>query len=404
MLQREIKSARYASVVSEGTSAKEMGLPTYRQPHKVWAHQDLGSRFVGFLPTRLTPPSLTNIHILWMLRGLFGHAVRSLQVLPGPPEQKGDPNGSPFCWAHQDLNLGQAEYESAALTKLSYGPGPADIDVQCLGMRQKRRASVPNTIQNDLSVSTSASMERPSDDKRGTESRSDETRRFAHGLAAALPVMIGYVPAGTAFGLLAKSNLLTLADTLGFSAIVFAGASQFMAIGLMQAGTPLLQIVMATFLLNFRHFLMSASLADRTRGGVRWRNALIAYWITDETFAVASAERRTLSPSYLAGLGMVAWLSWITGSTAGYLAGSFIPQRLQESMAVALYALFAALLVPLLKRRIAFIYLAVAAGLLHTALSWAGLSGGWAFVVAIVAPAAAGAVLIPSQTEEEHSA
>ena len=217
---------------------------------------------------------------------------------------------------------------------------------------------------------------------------------FPQGLRAAVPVLIGYIPAGTAFGLLAESSHMLLTDTLGFSVVVFAGASQFMAIGLIQTGATAMQIILATFLLNFRHFLMSASLADKIRKGHPALKAVLGFLVTDETFAVASAEQREIGPGYFAGLGLAAWLAWITGTTGGFLLGSFIPSRLRDALAVALYALFAGLLVPLLKKRLANIFLAILAGLVHMLLIFSGLAPGWAFVVAIVIPALFGAIVV----------
>jgi 4-azaleucine resistance transporter AzlC len=214
-------------------------------------------------------------------------------------------------------------------------------------------------------------------------------KEFRRGLQAGASVAIGYLPAGAAFGILARAEGLAIADVLGFSAIVFAGASQFMAVGLIAAGVPSLQIVLATLLLNFRHFLMGASLSTRLADGPRLRRALLAHWVTDETFAVASASQGAISHAYFAGLGLISWSSWISGSAAGYLVGTYIPRTVQEAMAVALYALFGALIVPYLRQGPVFVALAASAAVLHTLLrSVIGMPGGWAFVVAMVTPAA----------------
>jgi 4-azaleucine resistance transporter AzlC len=226
---------------------------------------------------------------------------------------------------------------------------------------------------------------------------------FRAGIRAAIPVMVGYLPAGMTFGILARQVPISIADVIGFSSIVFAGASQYMAINLIAAGAAYIEIIIATFLLNFRHFLMSASISQRVHEKNAGRLAVIAYGITDETFSVASAETRDITAAYLAGLGLFSWISWNAGSLVGYLAGSYLPDRLGASMGVALYALFAALLMPQVKRKPPLAILAVMAAVLNFLLSRADLlSKGWTFVLAIVISGLFGAVLI-GFTEEENT-
>ena len=225
--------------------------------------------------------------------------------------------------------------------------------------------------------------------------------RLTDGFKAAIPVMVGYLPAGMTFGILARGVPVHLADVFGFSGIVFAGASQYMAINLLSSGAAYIEIIIATFLLNFRHFLMSASIIQRLPEKKAMKLAVVAYGITDETFSVASAEKRTLNASYLAGLGFFSWLSWNVGSMIGYLAGNYLPDRLEAAMGVALYALFAALLLPQIKGKLFMTILAVIAGGLHYLLSLASfLTKGWTFVLAIVLASLIGAVLLGKKEKE----
>jgi 4-azaleucine resistance transporter AzlC len=231
--------------------------------------------------------------------------------------------------------------------------------------------------------------------------------RFSDGVRAAVPVMVGYLPAGMTFGILAQGLPIHIADLIGFSGVVFAGASQYMAINLLKTGAAYLEIIVATFLLNFRHFLMSTSLSQRlgepigsqrdNRRGPRnraWR-AVIAYGITDETFSVASTETRKLTPKYIAGLGLFSWLSWNVGSLIGFLGGSYLPERLGSAMGVALYALFAALLLPQVKKKMVTAAFAGIAAVLHYLLNLLPILGkGWAFIISMVVAAAIGALVL----------
>ena len=93
-----------------------------------------------------------------------------------------------------------------------------------------------------------------------TRNTRDELLR---GLRAAVPIAIGYVPIAIAFGILARQAGLRAGEALGMSAIVYAGASQFASLSLIAGNSSPLAIALATLVLNFRHFLMSASLVQR---------------------------------------------------------------------------------------------------------------------------------------------
>ncbi|HQD51286.1 MAG TPA: AzlC family ABC transporter permease, partial [Defluviitaleaceae bacterium] len=84
-------------------------------------------------------------------------------------------------------------------------------------------------------------------------------------------------------------------DCFLFSLFVFAGASQFMAVNLIAATVPAFQIILTTAVMNLRHFLMSASLADKIKSPRKKLIPLVAFGITDETFSVLATKNKELS-------------------------------------------------------------------------------------------------------------
>lgn len=179
---------------------------------------------------------------------------------------------------------------------------------------------------------------------------SHTSRRFSQGVNAGLPVAIGYLPIAIAYGALGVASGLTWWHTVLMSLLVFAGAAQFMAVGMLAAGAGAAQIVVATFVLNFRHLIMSLSLFDRLRRFTLPRRIACALGITDETFAVlvvraADRERRP-TPRFVAGTMLTAYLAWVLGSAVGAVFAEFIPEDISSGMSVALYAMFIALLMP----------------------------------------------------------
>lgn len=223
------------------------------------------------------------------------------------------------------------------------------------------------------------------------------------GFLAGFPVFIGYFPVAVAFGILAKTTGLSSGDSLGFSVLVFAGASQFMALNLIKAGVAFGGIVLATFLLNLRHLLMSASLATKIKEQSKQWLPVVAFGVTDETFAVAATYSRPLRISFLLALEGTAYLGWVTGTLFGYLAGSILPASLCEGMGIGLYALFVAILIPGFKQSGLIFVLTLTAGLAHTFLNWINLwPTSWNLIVAIILSSLLGAWFIPSRTEGFH--
>jgi len=138
------------------------------------------------------------------------------------------------------------------------------------------------------------------------------------GLVTGFPIVIGYVPIAMAFGILAKATGITMMDSFLFSALVYAGASQFMALNLLNAGVGIGEIIVATLLMNFRHFLMSASLSTKMRNREKKWIPLIAFGVTDETFSVASFKKQMIDKEFILPLQAVAYFSWIGGTFLGY--------------------------------------------------------------------------------------
>ncbi|MBE3550818.1 MAG: AzlC family ABC transporter permease [Brockia lithotrophica] len=169
------------------------------------------------------------------------------------------------------------------------------------------------------------------------------------GARLGLPVALGYIPIGIAFGLVAKEAHLDLWATAGMSALVFAGAGQLMAVHLLVQGTAPWIIVLLTYFINLRHMVMGATLAHRQTCRSPLLRGLLAFFLTDETYAVAQFAPGELTFARQLALGVVAYGGWVGGSVLGYLLGAVFPPDLEASFGIALYAMFLGLLVPNLR-------------------------------------------------------
>jgi branched chain amino acid efflux pump len=215
---------------------------------------------------------------------------------------------------------------------------------------------------------------------------------WQRGITQGLPIVLGYVPIGFAYGVLAEKSGLSIQNTLLMSLWVYAGASQFIAAGLFAAGVPPLSIVLTTFIVNLRHMLMSASVAPHLKTWTKPTLSAFSYQLTDETFAVHSTRFVSGPPNKVEALcvNVMAQAAWVTGSLLGAIGGQFVPDPRPWGLDYALPALFIALLVLQIRDRVQ-VGVAVLTGLAAVGLTLLGL-GQWAVIVATLVGATLGVI------------
>lgn len=236
------------------------------------------------------------------------------------------------------------------------------------------------------------------------EVRSCKRERFKEALIESMPIVLGYFPIAMAFGLLSKNTSLSLRDTSLLSAIVYAGASQFMALDLISAGVNPPSIVLAIFLLNIRHMMMSASLSVEFKNIPKKFLPLLGGGVTDETFSVVSFNKDKIDLIYVSTIFLMAYLSWNIGTIAGYFVGEILPESLQASLSIGLYAMFAALLFPEVKKSKNTLAIFFISGILYAVLYYSKLfASGWDIILAIIIASALGVLIFDHKEEERES-
>ena len=180
------------------------------------------------------------------------------------------------------------------------------------------------------------------------------SKDFRRGAAAILPMLIGVVPFGLIAGTTPVTGGLGMSAAVGFSTIVFAGASQLVAIDSLISGKGAAVAIMAAIAINLRLLLYSASLAPEF-GRLPFRDRMkIAYLLTDQAYAVTHAEaenNRAATPDprvaldeagtknlyrYYMGAGLTLWGSWQIATIVGGLIGNSIPSDIPVDFAVPL--------------------------------------------------------------------
>jgi len=216
--------------------------------------------------------------------------------------------------------------------------------------------------------------------------------QFREGVKDALPVVLGYLPVGVAFGLLARNAGMTPSEAGLMSLLVYAGASQFLAIEMIFKGMTWLPIVLATFFVNLRHLLMSSNLSLYFKNTRLSLLGFLSAQLTDESFAVAISNLPKVrnNPVYLFGLQVASHLAWVIGSIGGALFGPFIKIS-QYGLPFALPSLFICLLVFQLKS-VRHFGIMVVAGVSSLFFKWA-LQGNWYILLAALLAGGMGVVV-----------
>ncbi len=185
------------------------------------------------------------------------------------------------------------------------------------------------------------------------------------GVRAESPILLGVFPFGLIYGALARDAGLAPFPALMMSSVVFGGSSQFVAAKLIKDAAPGLVIVLTIAVVNLRHMLYSASVAEYTRDlPLKWK-VLLSYLLTDEAYAatIVHYETEGLTPNghwFFLGAGFALWFTWQVSTALGVFAGAAIPAS--WSLDFALPLTFIAMVTPGLRDR-AVVAAALAAGI-----------------------------------------
>lgn len=223
-------------------------------------------------------------------------------------------------------------------------------------------------------------------------------REFIAGVRDSLPVVLGYIAIGMAFGVVARTAGLSVLEVFLLSVFLYAGSAQFIVVSMVASIAPLVVILLTIFLVNIRHSLYSAALSPYLRGQALWKNVLIGAELTDETFALATShliKGRAAHPAWLFGINLSSQFTWVAATTLGALFGQIVSNINTLGLDYALTAMFAALLVlqaanhPRLREALMVALLAALVAVGGSLL----ISSSWAILLAAVVAASAGLML-----------
>jgi 4-azaleucine resistance transporter AzlC len=166
-------------------------------------------------------------------------------------------------------------------------------------------------------------------------------RAFGDGVRAIAPLLVGVIPFGLILGVAAASSVIGTGLGWATSPIIFAGAAQLVTIELTNAGAAAAVVVATALVVNARHLMYSAALADHFRPfPAPWRYGL-PYLMTDQAFAVSITRYSTVDdPVYkrrfFFGAGLALWIPWQVTTGVGALLGTQIPASWSLDFAIPL--------------------------------------------------------------------
>lgn len=176
-------------------------------------------------------------------------------------------------------------------------------------------------------------------------------KQFLKGISNGLPIGIGYLSVSFAFGIFAVANGLSSAESVMISMTNLTSAGQLAAVPIIAGGGAFIEIIMSQLIINLRYALMSISLSQKLDKSVRlFERFIIAFGNTDEIFAVSVSNPQNVTSFYMYGLILTPFLGWSLGTLLGAVAGNILPAIVTSALGVAIYGMFVAVVVPVVKK------------------------------------------------------
>lgn len=223
-----------------------------------------------------------------------------------------------------------------------------------------------------------------------------DSKEFILGVKKTIPLMMGVIPFGLAYGIMASQAHLTVFETTLMSLGVFAGSAQFMAVGMIKEGVGIFYIVISTLLINLRHLLMGLSLSQYFKNlKLKWL-FLLSFGMGDEPYSctITHYKEEDVSegnPYFMLGSEIGMYIFWVSSSLAGALLGHSIKDPLSWGLDFAMPATFLTLTIPHIKSVDIFIVFMIS-GICSVA-GYLMIPGKWYIILATIIAAAIGTAL-----------
>lgn len=228
--------------------------------------------------------------------------------------------------------------------------------------------------------------------------------RFFRGMSHGIPIALGYLSVSFGFGINAFQSGLSVFQASAISATNLTSAGQQAGIDVIAHAGTLLEMILVQLTINIRYSLMALSLSQKLDGKFSAPHRLLAsYGITDEIFAVCSAQPGMLSPAYMYGIILISAVGWVTGTFLGAYVGQLLPAAMSSALGIVLYGMFLAIIVPPARKKKSVLCVVAAAAALSLLFRYVltFVSSGFAVIICAIAASVLGAAIFPVSEEDE---
>jgi 4-azaleucine resistance transporter AzlC len=262
-----------------------------------------------------------------------------------------------------------------------------------------RRCDWLGTLWDDITCDTGLNGQNAVIASTRVETRTETTQprtyrsEIRRGFFAMLPFWPGTIPFAVTFAVLARTSGYSALETQLMSMLVFAGSAQLAMVTLFAGGATAVTIVVTAVILNLRHVIYGLSIDRQTAQDEPPRRSFLAFFLTDESYGVATREwlAGRGSAAFLLGTGFSLYSAFTTATLAGILFGSLLPDVEDSGIDFIFPLSFLALLLPLLRSRL-HVGVAAMAGVIAL-VAGQFFSAGIAILLATIAAALAGMAL-----------
>ncbi|MCR5060256.1 MAG: AzlC family ABC transporter permease [Saccharofermentans sp.] len=228
------------------------------------------------------------------------------------------------------------------------------------------------------------------------------------GIKDGLAIGLGYLSVSFSFGILAVTSGLSWWQAVLVSFTNLTSAGQVAGVGIMASGGGLLEMAIATLVINLRYALMAISLSQKTDESMTTPARLFTgFFITDEIFGVASSGNQAVSRTYMTGLGILPVAGWTLGTLLGAVLGNILPSTVTNALSIAIYGMFIAIIIPAARKSKAILIVSIIAVCLSCIFYYvpflnSHVSSGFAIIICSIVAALAGAIFMPVKEDETN--
>lgn len=228
---------------------------------------------------------------------------------------------------------------------------------------------------------------------------------FSMGVRDGIPICLGYLSVSFAFGISATSMGLSVLEAVMISMFNVTSAGQLAGLPIIAAVGSYVELALSQLVINLRYALMSVSLSQKFSLSVRFLDRFpFAFVNTDEVFAVACGKDAPVGRRYMYGLILTPFLGWTLGTLIGAAAGNVLPSVVVSALGIAIYGMFVAIVVPVIKSERATalcVLLSVAMSCIFRYVPvLSKVPSGFVIIICAVSASALFAILAPIPDEE----